>query len=125
MSDGFVWENLRCLYAEDLKNKQVTMTIAAVRDTPKGGRLFCHNEESKAWDVAFTGKDKEGKTLYIQIPCPNAFGKKTTLLRQYVMACGGDPQDGHTTQKITLYPVATKKSTTGQAIRIAIPEAMA
>jgi hypothetical protein len=101
------------------------MTIAGVRETPKGARLFCHNEESKAWDVAFATKDKEGRTPYIQIPCPNTFGKRTAMLRQYVMACGGDPEDGHAGKKIVLYPVDSKKSQTGQAIRIAIPEGLA
>ena len=114
------WDNLRCLYAEDLKGKRLTVTISAVRDTPEGARLFCHNESSEAWDVAFAQKDKEGRTTYIQIPKPNKeFGKRTGLLRLYVMVCGGDPSDEHAGKKIVLYPIASKKSATGEAIRVA------
>ena len=116
------WDNLRCLYAEDLKRQRLTLTISAVRDTPKGARLFCHNEESEAWDVAFSAKGKDGKTPYIQIPSPNKFGKRCSLLRQYVMVCGGDPANEHAGKKITLYPTESKKAQTGQAIRIAAAE---
>jgi hypothetical protein len=116
------WDNLRCLYAEDLKGKRVTVKIGGVRSTPKGAKLFCHNEESEAWDIAFSMRDKDGKTPYIQIPQPNSYGKRTTLLRQFVMATGGDPCEESAGQTITLYPIESKKSTTGKAIRIAIPE---
>jgi hypothetical protein len=116
------WDNLRCLYAEDLKGKRVTLTIGGVRETPKGARLFCQTGESEAWDIAFTQNDKDGRTLYIQMPKPNGFGKKTGLLRLYNLACGDDPVVAHAGKSIVLYPVASKKSTTGQAIRIAIPE---
>ena len=119
------WKNIRCLYAEDLKNKRVTLTIKTIRDTPEGARLFCRNETSCAWDIQFQETDKDGRSMYIQIPTGNTFGKRTTLLRQYVMACGGDPSQEHCGRKITLYPIASKKSATSQAIRIAVPEAMA
>ena len=119
------WDNLRCLYAEDLHNKRVAVTVGGVRDTPKGARLFCQSGESEAWDVAFSIHDSEGKTPYIQIPKPNGFGKRTTLLRQFVMATGGDPSANSVGHKVTLYPVESKKSQTGQAIRIAVPEQMA
>ena len=119
------WDKLRCLYAEDLKGKRITMPIGGVRDTPKGARLFCHNAESEAWDVAFAVVDKDGKTPYIQVPKGNEFGKRTTLLRQYVMACGGDPDPAQAGTELTLYPIDSKKSTTGKAIRIAIPEHVA
>ena len=119
------WDNLRCIYAEDLKNSRVTVKIGGVRETPKGARLFCHNEESAAWDVAFGQPDKDGKTPYIQLPAPNKWGKRTTLLRQYVQATGGDPSNEHVGKSITMYPVKSQKSTTGQAIRIAVPEVMA
>ena len=124
MSDGkkINWNNLRCLYAEDLHNNRVTMTIGAVRSTPNGAKLFCQTGESEAWDIAFDKPDKEGRTCYIQIPKPNNFGKKTGLLRGYVLACGTDPDGSHAGKAITLYPVASKKSATGQAIRIAVPE---
>jgi hypothetical protein len=117
------WNNLRCLYAEDLKGKRITMTIGGVRETPQGARLFCHNEESKAWDVAFAMRDKDGRTPYIQIPCPNAFGKRTSLLRLYVAAVGGDPDNAQAGKAITLYPIRSAKSVSGEAIRIAKAEA--
>jgi hypothetical protein len=119
------WDNLRCLYAEDLKRQRLTLTISAVRDTPKGARLFCHNEESEAWDVAFAAKGKDGKTPYIQIPKPNAYGKATGLLRTYKMAMGGEPCGEHAGHKLVLYPVKSLKSQTGQAIRIAVQEGAA
>jgi hypothetical protein len=116
------WNNLRCLYAEDLHNKRITLTIGGVRETPKGARLFCQTGESEAWDIAFDKPDKEGRTPYVQIPKPNEFGKKTGLLRGYSLACGDDPDPAHVGKAITLYPVKSQKSATGQAIRIAMPE---
>jgi hypothetical protein len=120
MSDQTVnWKKLRCLYAEDLKGKRITVKIGGVRVTPKGAKLFCHNEESEAWDIAFAQPDKEGRTPYIQIPAPNDFGKRTTILRQYVMASGGDPSDEQIGVSIVLYPVDSNKAATKVAIRIA------
>ena len=116
------WKNLKCLYAEDLKNKHVSMIIGAVRDTPEGARLFCRNMESEAWDIAFAATTADGKTPYIQIPKPNAYGKASGLLRTYKAATGGDPCEKHVGQKITLIPVKSTKSATGRAIRVAILE---
>jgi hypothetical protein len=116
------WNNLRCLYAEDLKGKRVTVTIGGVRETPKGARLFCQSGESEAWDIAFSTKDATGRTPYIQIPKPNDYGKATGLLRTYKAAAGGEPEESHIGKEITLIPVNSKKSATGEAIRIAIPE---
>jgi len=114
----FAWKNLRCLYAEDLRGKAVPMTIGGVRDTPKEARLFSQAGTSEAWDVAFLKPDREGRTMYIQIPKPNQYGKKTGLLRGYAAAVGGDPDPSHAGQKIELYPVASAKAATGEAIRI-------
>jgi hypothetical protein len=119
------WENLRCLYAEDLKGKRFTLTVCSVRDTPKGARLFCASGESEAWDVAFVEKAADGRTPYIQIPKPNAYGKATGLLRTYKMAMGGEPTAEHAGHKLVLYPVKSLKSQTGQAIRIAVQEVQA
>ena len=116
------WNNLRCLYAEDLKNKRATVPIGGIRDTPKGARLFCQSGESEAWDVAFAIRDRDGKTPYIQIPKPNAYGKATGLLRTYKAATGGEPCAEHIGHSITLIPVKSTKSATGQAIRVAVPE---
>jgi hypothetical protein len=111
---------LRCLYAEMLRNKRVTMTVASVRTAPT--LLYCNGKESSAWDVIFTEKDKAGATLYIQIPKPNSEGKSTSLLRQYIMVTGGEPDESHAGAKLTLHPVKSRKATTGQALRIALPD---
>jgi hypothetical protein len=116
------WKNLRCLYAEDLKGKRVAVCIAGVRETPKEARLFCQSGTSEAWDVCFDKKDAAGRTTYIQIPKPNDYGKATGLLRTYKAAAGGEPDQSHVGTEITLIPVNSKKSATGEAIRIAIPE---
>ena len=113
------WNNLRCLYAEDIKGAKYKMKIIGIRDTPKGARLFCQSGETEAWDIAFEKKDRNGKTLYIQIPKTNQFGKRTGLLRKYVMATGNEPCEEHIGKEIVLYTVESKKSETGKAIRIA------
>lgn len=121
-AERFEWVNLRCLYAEMLKNNRVTLTVAAVRNAPE--RLFCpgKRDSSGAWDIGFAEKDKEGHTLYMQIPSPGADGKACGLLRTWRAATGGDPSAESIGQKVTLLPVESKRSATGQAIRIAIPE---
>ncbi len=111
---------LRCIYAEMLKGKRITLDIESVREAPE--KLYCSGQSTGAWDVIFTQHDKDGNNLYVQIPQPNIHGKRTSLLRQFVMATGGDPSEESAGKKITLYPVESKKSVTGQAIRIAIPE---
>jgi len=113
------WNKLRCLYAEDLKGRKITLTIGGVRETPKGARLFCQTGESEAWDVAFDTPDRNGMTPYIQIPKPNAYGKASGILRTYRAAAGGDPSESQVGTKIVLVAVASKKATTGEAIRIA------
>jgi hypothetical protein len=135
MSDAKVnWENLKCLYAEDLKNKRFTLTVGDVRETPKGARLFCpkvavkgveNSGYSEAWDVAFAEKAADGRTPYIQIPKLNQFGKATGLLRTYKVAMGGEPCADHVGHKLVLHPVQSAKSQTGQAIRIAVQEGQA
>jgi len=116
-------EKLRCMYAEDLKSKRVKMTVERVRKAPK--QLYCNGQSTGAWDVIFKQKDKEGSTMYIQLPRPDSDGKRTAILRQFVMATGGDPSDESIGKDLTLYPIESKKSVTGQAMRIAIPEHMA
>ena len=103
-----------------LGGKRVTLEIASVRDAPEP--LYCQGTSTGAWDIIVKQKDKGGKTLYLQVPEPNKHGKSTALLRQYVMICGGTPSEKDVGTKITLYPIASKKSVTGEAIRIAIPE---
>jgi hypothetical protein len=112
------WSNLRCLYAEDIKDVKMKFKIAGIRDTPKGARLFCQSGESEAYDIAFDKKDKAGKTCYIQIPKANQFGKRAGILRQYVMVCGSEPDQSHVGKEILLYTKESTKSMTGKAIRI-------
>lgn len=111
---------LRCMYAEMLNHKKVTLKVASVRDAPE--LLYCSGQSTGAWDVIFTQKDKEGRTLYVQIPMQNKHGKSTAILRQYIMVMGAEPSEKDVGKDITLYTIDSKKSVTGQAIRIAIPE---
>jgi hypothetical protein len=114
------WSNLRCLYAEDIKDgTKAKLKIAGIRDTPEGARLFCQNKKSEAYDVAFDRKDKAGKTLYIQLPKTDQFGKRAGILRQYVMVCGSEPDQTHVGKEVVLYTKESAKSVTGKAIRIA------
>jgi len=106
----------RCIYAEMLKNKKVTLTIEAVRESPKP--LYCNGANSRAWDIMFAEKDAEGNVFYVQIPQPDEHGKRTTILRQFYAATGSDPGAESVGKKITMFPVPSKKSATGQAIRI-------
>lgn len=116
-------EKMRCLYAENLRNKRVKLKIGGVRNAPKP--LYCNGQTTGAWDVIFDQKNKDGETMYLQIPRPDDDGKSTVILRQFTMATGTSPSDESIGQEITLYPVQSKKSATGQAIRIAVPEQMA
>jgi len=118
-----MWENLKCLYAENLKNQRITFAVVAVRNAPDP--LFCQSGQTAAWDVMLDKKAKDGCSIYIQIPKQNANGKAAGILRQYVMVMGSEPCDEHKGKQLTLYPAASKKSLTGQAIRIAVPEAHA
>ena len=113
-------EKLRCLYAESISGKRVTLKVASVRNAPTP--LYCNGTASQAWDILFEQKGKDGATLYIQIPHPNKDGKSTALLRQYMMATGSEPSDASVGKEVILYTVPSKKSVTGEAIRIAIPE---
>jgi len=52
----------RCLYAEMLQGKSLTLTIDTVEDAQ--AVLYCQAGERQAWDVVFTKKDKEGRQLF-------------------------------------------------------------
>jgi len=111
-------ESLRCLYAENLKNSEVTVTIDRVRIAPERVFVPGKNDSSEAWDIIFKEKGEGGDTVYIQIPSKNKHGKSCGLLRQYVAKCGGEPCEDHKGTKITLYPVKSARAATKQAIRI-------
>ena len=105
-----IYDGLRYLYAEQLHGKRVKLTIKAV--TPEevvgdGGR------KSQGHVLAFNETDK---LLVVT---------GSTVKRQLAMACQTEDTDEMTGKTITLYPVKSVKSVSGQAIRIAIPEAMA
>jgi hypothetical protein len=69
--------------------------------------------KSSGFDIAFEETDKVFGVVGI------------TVRRQLFMATGTDDPTAMIGKKITLYPVKSAKSATGQAIRIAVPEAMA
>ena len=106
-----IYDGAKYLYAEQLKNKRVTMTIKTVT----GGVEFVDTRGGKAtgFDIGFTETDKILGVTGI------------TVRRQIFMATGTDDPAAMIGKKLTIYPVKSAKSATGLAIRIALPEAMA
>ena len=105
-----VFDGSEYLYAEMLKGKRVKMKIKTV--TPKeiigdGGR------KAMGWEIAFEQTEKRFAFSGI------------TVRRQLALACGTDDPGAMVGKDVTLYPVKSTRSISGQAIRIAIPEAMA
>ena len=104
-----VYDGLPYIYAEQLHGKRVTMTNKAIKF---GASFWCEGVESKGFNIMFN-------------ETPKMLGVTgATVRRQLYMACGTENPDEMAGKKITLYPVASKRSATGQAIRIAIPEQM-
>jgi hypothetical protein len=102
-----IYDGMEYLYAEQLKGKRVDLIIKAVANETiigDGGR------KSNGFVLAF---EKTDKKLVIS---------GATVRRQLAMACGTDDPDAMAGKKITLYPVVSARSVSGQAIRIAIPE---
>ena len=105
-----IYDGLSWLYAEQLKGKRVALTISAVvaeEVTGDGGR------KDQGFAIAFKETDKRFVVT------------GATVRRQLALACGTDvPQEmvGH---KVTLYPIKSVRSVSGQAIRVAIPETLA
>ncbi len=106
-----IYDGTRYLYAEQLKGKRINLTIKAVM----GGVEFCDSRGQKTvgFDITFNETEKVLGMTGI------------TVRRQLVMATGTDDPAAMVGKKITLYPVKSAKSATGQAIRIAVPEQMA
>ena len=105
MSEG-IYDELKYVYAENLKGKRVTVTIKSV----KGGiEFFCPQSsgKSKGFDVAF---DETPKLLGVT---------SSTVVRQLSVATGTEDIKEMVGKKIILFPQASKKSATGFAIRIA------
>ena len=103
MSDS-IYDGLKYLYAEQLKGKQATVTIKAIT----GGVEFTDNRGGKSigHDITFVETDKVLGVTGV------------TVKRQLAQATGTDNPAEMVGKKITLYPVESKKATTGQAIRI-------
>jgi hypothetical protein len=102
-----IFDGMQYLYAEQLKGKRFTLTIKAIESQEivgDGGR------KSNGFVLTF---DKTDKKLVIS---------GATVRRQLAMACGTDDPDGMIGKTITLYPVESKRSISGLAIRSAIPE---
>ena len=102
-----IFDGMEFLYAEQLKNKRVTLTIkdAEMRDiVGDGGR------KSKGYVISFTETPKKFAVT------------GATVRRQLAIACGTENPDEFTGKKVVLYPVASTRSISGQAIRVAVPE---
>lgn len=113
-----VFDNVDYLYAERLKNKRVTLTI---KEVVAGVEFFCtqSNKKEKGMDVVFEETFK-GTDRHMKLGITGI-----TVKRQLAMACGTDETSEMIGKKITLYPIKSVKSASGQAIRIAVPEFMA
>lgn len=106
MSDkATVYDGLPYIYAENLKGKRVALTIKSV----KNGVEFVSADGRKAigFDVHFTETEKILGVTGV------------TVRRQIAAACGTDVLEEMAGKRITLFSVESKKSATGQAIRIA------
>lgn len=102
-----IFDGMEFLYAEQLKNKRVTLTISGteLRDiVGDGGR------KSKGYVITFAETTKKLAVT------------GATVRRQLALACATENPDEFIGKKIVLYPVASTRSISGQAIRIAIPE---
>ena len=101
-----IYDNLEYLYAENLKGKRVTVTIKSVKS---GAKFFCpqSNTTNIGYDVEL-------------VETPKKLGLTgTTIIRQLGIATGTDDPSEMGGKKIILFPMNSKKSATGIAIRIA------
>jgi hypothetical protein len=105
-----IYDGLRYMYAEQLKNKRVTLKI---KNLVGGVDFISPAGKQKGFDIHFEGTDK-----VLGIP-------GSTVRRQLFCATGTDNPAEMVGKEITLYPVKSARSATGQAIRIAVPEHMA
>ena len=100
-----IFDGTKYLYAEQLKGKRFTLTIKKV-DT---GIEFCdpRGQKNEGMDLWFEETDK-------------ALGVTgTTVRRQIAAALGTDDLDEMIGKQITIYPVDSRKSASGLAIRVA------
>ena len=102
-----IYDNEKYLYAENLKNKQVKLKIKKI---VMGAKFHSPAGTQEGFDIHFEGTDKVLGVAGI------------TVKRQLFVATGEEDPEKMTGKDITLYPIKSKKSATGQAIRIKIPE---
>lgn len=102
-----IFDGLQYLYSEQLKGKRVTLTI-------KG----CEEQEV----IGDGGRKTMGFAISFEETPKKFVVTGATVRRQLAMACNSENPDEFVGKKITLYPVASTRSISGQAIRVAIPE---
>lgn len=109
-----ITQNLRYIYGETLLDKatgqpsRVTLTIKGiVDDTFMDGRT---GSSTKGFSIQF---EKTDKLLGVT---------GSTVTRQLFLAVGSDDVKDAVGKRITLYPVPSKKSATGWAVRVAKAE---
>ena len=110
MSKASIYDGLRYLYAEQLKNKRVKLTIKSVSPEEIVGDA---GRKTMGHVLAF---DETDKLLVVS---------GSTIKRQLAMACGTEDPSEMVGKHITIYPVKSQKSISGQAIRVAVPETFA
>lgn len=105
---GSILDGTKYLYAEQLRNKSVALTIKAIT----GGVEFTdtRGQKNEGFDVSFAETQKILGVTGI------------TVRRQLALACGTDDPEQMIGKRITLYPVRSAKSVSGQAIRIKTEE---
>ena len=102
-----IYDGLKYLYAEQLKGKRVTLKIKSVVAESIIG------DGGRASDGHVLAFEKTPKLLVVT---------GATVKRQLAMACGTENPDEMIGKEVTLYPVKSARSISGQAIRIAVPE---
>jgi hypothetical protein len=106
MSEQSIFDGVEYIYAEMLKGKRVKLTIKSVTG---GAKFFCpqSNKNDIGFDVVFNETDKKlGVT-------------SVTVRRQLYVATGTENPEKMAGKQIILYPVESKRSASGQAIRVA------
>lgn len=100
-----IFDGLPHIDALQLKNKRVTLTISSVT----GGVKFVSEDGRTAmgFDVSFKETTKKLGITGV------------TVRRQLTIATGTDNPAEMVDKRITLYPIESKKSSSGKAIRIA------
>ena len=100
-----IFDDVEHIYAENLKGRRVPLTIKHVI---LGVDFFDPNgRKSTGFDLVFEETTKKFGIVGV------------TVRRQLAMATGTENPEEMKGKKIMLYPVESKKSATGQAIRIA------